>query len=105
MESLEEIYLLSLTVKDPEPVGFFLGASLKDEVLKIISLQKQTRIGKKPGQRTWFKEVVATGLQWTCFRGYKQHVSEARRPGVTLQRHFDRSPGGEAATPSTPCWL
>ena len=35
----------------------FLGAFLKDEVLKIMPMQKQTHVG----QRTQFKAFVTTG--------------------------------------------
>jgi len=36
IKSLEEIYPFSLTIKESEIIDFFLGASLKDEVLKIM---------------------------------------------------------------------
>ena len=36
IKSLEEIYLFSLPIKESEIIDFFLGASLKEKVLKIM---------------------------------------------------------------------
>jgi small subunit ribosomal protein S2e len=54
---LEQIYLYSLPVKEHQIIDHFLGSSLKDEVLKIMPVQKQTRAG----QRTRFKAFVVVG--------------------------------------------
>lgn len=56
IKSLEQIYLFSMPVKEYQIVEYFLGPALKDEVMKIMPVQKQTRAG----QRTRFK-VRRTG--------------------------------------------
>ncbi|GKT92050.1 40S ribosomal protein S2 [Colletotrichum tofieldiae] len=56
IQSMEEIYLHSLPIKEYQIVDFFLP-KLKDEVMKIKPVQKQTRAG----QRTRFKAIVLIG--------------------------------------------
>ncbi|KAG0168523.1 40S ribosomal protein, partial [Apophysomyces sp. BC1015] len=42
IKSIEEIYLFSLPIKEYQVVDYFLP-KLKDEVMKIMPVQKQTR--------------------------------------------------------------
>ncbi len=57
IESIEEIFLHSLVMKEAPIVDHFLGATLKDEVMKIMPVQKQSAAG----QRTRFKAFIAVG--------------------------------------------
>jgi len=60
IKSIEHIYLHSMRIKEAEIIDYFLGREegvLKDEVLKIMPVQKQTTAG----QRTRFKAFVAIG--------------------------------------------
>uniref|UniRef100_G3U9H7 Small ribosomal subunit protein uS5 n=1 Tax=Loxodonta africana TaxID=9785 RepID=G3U9H7_LOXAF len=55
--SLEDIYLFSLSIKESGIITFFLGMALKNEVLKIMPMQKQAR----SGQQTRVKAFNAIG--------------------------------------------
>jgi len=55
--SLEEIFLFSMPIKESQIVDQFLGEALKDEVMKIGPVQKQSAAG----QRTRFKSYVIVG--------------------------------------------
>jgi small subunit ribosomal protein S2e len=57
IKRLEEIYLYALPVKEAQIIDWFLGTKLKDEVMKIMPVQKQTTAG----QRTRFKAFVIIG--------------------------------------------
>ena len=66
IKSLEEIYLYSLPIKEHEIIDMFIGPALKDEVLKIMPVQKQTRAG----QRTRFKAFVGKLMKIFPFKSF-----------------------------------
>lgn len=57
IKSLEEIYLHAIPIKEYQIVDHFLGSTVKDEVMKIMPVQKQTRAG----QRTRMKAFILVG--------------------------------------------
>jgi len=85
IKELEEIYLYSLPIKEAQIVDYFLKDALKDEVMKIMPVQKQT----SAGQRTRFKAFVAVGdnnghvgLGVKC----SKEVATAIRGAITLAK-------------------
>uniref|UniRef100_A0A6B2FZR4 Small ribosomal subunit protein uS5 n=1 Tax=Myxobolus squamalis TaxID=59785 RepID=A0A6B2FZR4_MYXSQ len=57
IRTIEDIFLSSLPIKEPEIVDFLLKENLKEATLRIKPVQKQTHAG----QRTRFMAIVALG--------------------------------------------
>merc|ERR1719240_2429792 len=57
IKSLEQLFLFSIPIKEFQITDMFLGDKLKDEVMQIKPVQKQT----SAGQRTRFVCYVAVG--------------------------------------------
>ena len=57
IRSMEQVFLFSLPIKEYQITDLFMKDTLKDEVMQIMPVQKQT----SAGQRTRFKCVVAVG--------------------------------------------
>ena len=47
IKSLEQIFLFSIPIKEFQITDFFMGDKLKDEVMQIMPVQKQTRAGQR----------------------------------------------------------
>jgi small subunit ribosomal protein S2e len=83
LKSIEEVYLFSLPVKEYQIVDKFL--TLKDEVMKIMPVQKQTCAG----QRTRFKAFVIVGdSNGHCGLGVKcsKEVASAIKGAIILAK-------------------
>merc|ERR1712151_217602 len=84
IKSLEEIYEHSLPIKESQIIDYFIK-DLKDEVMKISPVQKQTRAG----QRTRFKAFVVVGdSNGHCGLGVKvaSEVATAIRGAITAAK-------------------
>ena len=108
IRSLEEIYRFALPIKEYQIIDKFLEGQLKDEVMKIMPVQKQT----KAGQRTRFKAFVCVGdsrghvgLGVKCAKevatAIRGAIIDAKLSVIPIRRGFWGSTFGEAHT--VPC--
>jgi len=105
IQSIEEIYLNSIPMKESQIVDQFLGASLKDEVMNIMPVQRQSAAG----QRTRFKAFIAVGdsnghlgLGVKCSgevaNAIKGSLTAAKLSVVPIRRGYWGSKGGSPHT-------
>lgn len=108
ISKLEEIFMFSIPIKEYQIVDFFLGDRLKDEVLKLAPVQKQTRAG----QRTRFKAFVVigdeaghVGLGWKCSKevatSIRGAIIDAKMRIVPVRRGYWGNKFGQPHT--VPC--
>jgi ribosomal protein uS5 len=85
IDSIVDIFRFSIPIKEQEIVDAFLGGNLKEEVMQVKSVQKQTQAG----QRTRFKAFAIVGdeknyigLGWKCHK----EVQGAIKGAVTMAK-------------------
>jgi small subunit ribosomal protein S2e len=85
IDNIVDIFRFSIPIKEQEIVDKFLAGSLKEEVIEVKSVQKQTQAG----QRTRFKAYAIVGdeknyigLGWKCHK----EVQGAIKGAVTMAK-------------------
>lgn len=85
IDNIVDIFRFSIPIKEQEIVDKFLAGSLKEEVMEVKSVQKQTQAG----QRTRFKAYAIVGdeknyigLGWKCHK----EVQGAIKGAVTMAK-------------------
>lgn len=85
IENIVDIFRYSIPIKEQEIVDAFLGSNIKEEVMEVKSVQKQTQAG----QRTRFKAYAIVGdernylgLGWKCHK----EVQGAIKGAITMAK-------------------
>jgi ribosomal protein uS5 len=85
IEDIVDIFRFSIPIKEQEIVDAFLAGNLKEEVMEVKSVQKQTQAG----QRTRFKAFAIVGdernylgLGWKCHK----EVQGAIKGAITMAK-------------------